>query len=573
MTDLRPLAKAAAAALGPSRTAALRRAVDEARAAGDWPALAGAAGALAQTLQHEVPSLPEALRLAEQALALLQAIDPLADAAWQAHGPLADVLDALAQAPGFDEHERAALRGRAAACREVRTRGPALAQAYARLPTEASAPRNALAACLARCFTLGGREDLARRFAPPAMAESEPVEPDAPVRCHDHVQIDWIFEPDLLVDGTPHRLVGPVPAAAPLGAEARPRPAPGLCSMVDADGRLTLRLPPAAPRFTTLPGCTEMRRTRRDVIVDLPVPWWPALLVRMEGRHRVADLLAWLPPAERPGASELLGTLVAAGALDLGGHETGLHLHALTKKGTLPGGALADDEVMRLATDRGYRRAPPLSCRPVDETVPAGLAPLHTLLRRRRSRRDFDGRPVTRAELDALLHTACGVTGRLVWRGRTLPLRAYPSSGGLYAVEVYPLLLNVQDMPVSLCQARPDEGRLALMDDTLDRERVIAAALPVERPMLRGAALWICLTGHLARHERKYGPGGYRMLVAEAGHLSQNLVLAATALGLSARPFGGVFDGLVNELLGIDEAQEPFLLSVLVGHAGDAAGE
>jgi len=78
----------------------------------------------------------------------------------------------------------------------------------------------------------------------------------------------------------------------------------------------------------------------------------------------------------------------------------------------------------------------------------------------------------------------------------------------------------------------------------------------------------ICLVGLFPRHERKYGEGGYRMMVAEAGHISQNLILAATALGLSARPFGGVFDDLVNEDLGLDMMQEQFLLSVLVGHAG-----
>ena len=55
------------------------------------------------------------------------------------------------------------------------------------------------------------------------------------------------------------------------------------------------------------------------------------------------------------------------------------------------------------------------------------------------------------------------------------------------------------------------------------------------------------------------------MMVAEAGHISQNLILSATALGLSARPFGGVFDTLINRNLGLDENEEQFLLSVLVG--------
>jgi nitroreductase len=59
------------------------------------------------------------------------------------------------------------------------------------------------------------------------------------------------------------------------------------------------------------------------------------------------------------------------------------------------------------------------------------------------------------------------------------------------------------------------------------------------------------------------------MLVAEAGHISQNLILAATALGLSARPFGGVFDDLLNRDLGLNAAEEQFLLAVVVGHTGE----
>ena len=62
------------------------------------------------------------------------------------------------------------------------------------------------------------------------------------------------------------------------------------------------------------------------------------------------------------------------------------------------------------------------------------------------------------------------------------------------------------------------------------------------------------------------------MLVAEAGHISQNLVLASTALGLSARPFGGVFDDLLNRSLGLEGQDEQFLLGVIVGHAGDTMG-
>jgi len=44
------------------------------------------------------------------------------------------------------------------------------------------------------------------------------------------------------------------------------------------------------------------------------------------------------------------------------------------------------------------------------------------------------------------------------------------------------------------------------------------------------------------------------------------------ALGLSARPFGGVFDGLLNRALGLTGPDEQFLLAVLVGHQAGSPG-
>jgi SagB-type dehydrogenase family enzyme len=175
---------------------------------------------------------------------------------------------------------------------------------------------------------------------------------------------------------------------------------------------------------------------------------------------------------------------------------------------------------------------------------------------------------VSRTDFDALLHTACGVTGAMQWAGREVKLRAYPASGGLYAVQIYPVVLRVEDLAPGIYHYRPVENSLDVVKDDLDRTLFVDAMLPAEREMVAGVAAMFCLTGRFPRHERKYGEGGYRMLVAETGHISQNLILTAVALGLSARPFGGVFDDLLNRDLGLDGEEEQFLLSVLVGHAG-----
>ena len=152
------------------------------------------------------------------------------------------------------------------------------------------------------------------------------------------------------------------------------------------------------------------------------------------------------------------------------------------------------------------------------------------------------------------------------WAGREVKLRAYPSSGALYAVEIYPIVFRVEGLAPAVYHYRASENVLEVVRPDIDPAGIVGAALPVERAMVAGAAALFCLAGCFPRHERKYGQGGYRMLVAEAGHISQNLVLAATALGLSARPFGGVFDDLLNHELGLDGAEEQFLLAVLLGH-------
>jgi len=148
-------------------------------------------------------------------------------------------------------------------------------------------------------------------------------------------------------------------------------------------------------------------------------------------------------------------------------------------------------------------------------------------------------------------------------------LRAYPSSGALYADEIYPIVFRVAGLDNAVYHYRAIDNVLDLVKPGIDPARIAGAALPVEREMVAGAAALICLAGSFPRHERKYGEGGYRMLVAEAGHISQNLVLAGTALGLSARPFGGVFDGALNDDLGLDGVDEQFLLAVLVGHGAE----
>jgi SagB-type dehydrogenase family enzyme len=585
---------------------------------------------LADLLQDQPGRLVDARQLAEEALAAVQRLDPAAAEAWKSYGILADIAGKEAritadpermaaldlQARDYRElhrqapvilaalarvgagYGRAVILGQLGRCFHIGRR-PDLAVAYHReaIATTATLPPSdeVKGLCGALCSDLGdmllaiGQDVDARTAHEATLRIAEELrdlrgQAAASQRLgrvfheagwrHEGFQVtlfedqttDYAFDPDLLVEGPRERRVTLLSEETdPPAGESHPMLMPCARTWVDEEGAVRFSLPPAEPIVERHPDCTSVRKIRRELAVSgcSSVLWH--LIQMMDGASTVADILSRLPAGERPVAARMLAALAASGTIDVSGRPVGRFLHLATKKGVLPGGGLEGDAVLRLATDGNYRAYPEAPRIAIGHSVPDRLRAFHGLTRSRRSCRTYRGLAMGRDDFDALLHTACGVTGADAWGGREVKLRAYPSSGALYAVEIYPVVFRVEGLEPAVYHYRSVENVLEVVRPGIDH--LVGAALPVEREMVAGAAALLCLTGCFPRHERKYGEGGYRMLVAEAGHISQNLILAATALGLSARPFGGVFDDLLNHDLGLDGSEEQFLLAVLVGHA------
>jgi SagB-type dehydrogenase family enzyme len=534
------------------------------------------------------------------------------DQAARAWNDLADLLhnqpDRVAEARQLAEKARN--------YREVQRHAPVLFATLARLGESPSYGRAVILRQLGRCFFMCGRPDLAVSYVREAigitttlapsgglkalhdalqadLGEEIPdaaqrtdssmgvrLEPDTTradeglpfgVTLYEDLMTDYVFEPDVLVDGPRERRITSWTEKGDLQADdVRPMLQPCARTWMDDEAVIHFSLPLTEPTVERHPGFTVVQRRRRELAVSAnPGILW-RLIQEMDGTNAVVEILSRLAEDERPVAARMIAALVATGAIDVSGRAVGRFLHLATKKGVLPAGGLEGDAVLRLATDGNYRAYPTTPRIAVSQSTPERLRPFHELTRSRRSYRDYRGLSLGRSDFDALLHTACGVTGAMPWEGREVKLRAYPSSGALYAVEIYPVIFRVEGLEPAVYHYRAVESALELVKPALDPASIVGAALPVEREMVAGAAVLFCLTGCFPRHERKYGEGGYRMLVAETGHISQNLILAATALGLSARPFGGVFDDLLNHDLGLETEQEQVLLSVLVGYTGDS---
>ena len=75
----------------------------------------------------------------------------------------------------------------------------------------------------------------------------------------------------------------------------------------------------------------------------------------------------------------------------------------------------------------------------------------------------------------------------------------------------------------------------------------------------------IAVTAMVWRSRFKYGARAYRFVLLEAGHVAQNVLLAAAALGLAAVPLGGFYDREVDAVLGADGLYEASLYLIPVG--------
>lgn len=228
---------------------------------------------------------------------------------------------------------------------------------------------------------------------------------------------------------------------------------------------------------------------------------------------------------------------------------------------TLKGAALLERSAeMRVTASRSVKRHAhrPALCLPPPDL---GSAQLADAMATRRSARGHGARPISLEELSSLLHAAYGVTGRIP--GTTQELRTAPSGGALYPLELYTVCAAVEGVDQAVHHYDPLRHALELLRP-LGSGDEIASLTPYE-DALGECALVVVMTAMFWRSRFKYGARAYRFTLIEAGHVAQNVLLAATALRLRALPLGGFYDRRVDALLGIDGLHEASLYLLALG--------
>ncbi|WP_157728642.1 SagB/ThcOx family dehydrogenase [Actinopolymorpha singaporensis] len=188
----------------------------------------------------------------------------------------------------------------------------------------------------------------------------------------------------------------------------------------------------------------------------------------------------------------------------------------------------------------------------------------------RRSARAFTGGTVPADDLSTLLANAirpADVPFLPTVSGAPPGSRPYPSAGALFPVEVALLTARIGGLAPGTYRYAPGGHKLIPHGGEVSATRLrwLLNDHPVD-----GLAVVITFTCDLSAPAlAKYGAKAYRMILLEAGHLAQNLLLAAASLGIAALPLCGFRDDDLAAELGLCGPHEVVLYAVVLGTSGD----
>lgn len=181
------------------------------------------------------------------------------------------------------------------------------------------------------------------------------------------------------------------------------------------------------------------------------------------------------------------------------------------------------------------------------------------LIELRSSVREYSQESLTFKELSFLLWCTQGVKMGLP---DCASIRNVPSAGARHALETYLFINRVDDIKAGLYRYLPFEHALLPIDDVAKDNFL----LPFKaKKMLTQSAVSFVWTTVIERMSYKFSDRAARYVLLDAGHVCQNLYLAAQALKLGACAVGAFDDEMLNKTLNIDGLNEYAVYAATVG--------
>jgi SagB-type dehydrogenase family enzyme len=193
---------------------------------------------------------------------------------------------------------------------------------------------------------------------------------------------------------------------------------------------------------------------------------------------------------------------------------------------------------------------------------------LTAVLEDRVSTRTFDdAHPITIEQLAELLYRSGRTRGTApAGEGEELASRPYPSGGGVYELELYPVVRNVAGLAPGMYHYDSFDHVLRPVADA-DSKAVSQLMKPASATLTEGAEpqVLLVMAARCGRIMWTYEQIAYATILKDVGVLMQTIYLAATAMGLGACAQGFGDTTAFATATGLDELQECSVGSIVVG--------
>lgn len=185
---------------------------------------------------------------------------------------------------------------------------------------------------------------------------------------------------------------------------------------------------------------------------------------------------------------------------------------------------------------------------------------LHECLKKRKSIRRFGRQSLSLPQLSWLLWASTGIQRKQAG----YQFRTAPSAGALYPIETYLAANNIEQLDQGLYHYSIENHCLEQLARG-DYSRQIAAAA-LGQAVCASAAVVFLWSAIFQRSKFKYRQRAYRYIYLDAGHIAQNLALAAVSLDLGSCQIGALYDDKLNAVFHLDGAAESVIYLSAVGH-------
>ena len=185
---------------------------------------------------------------------------------------------------------------------------------------------------------------------------------------------------------------------------------------------------------------------------------------------------------------------------------------------------------------------------------------LFTIIRKRYSVRSYSKTLLSLQNLSYLLWCSTGLRSE----EQGYEFRTAPSAGALYPIETYLIVNNVESLNPGIYHYAIQKHQLEVLNEgRFGKDTAIAA---LGQRMAMDAPVVFVWTAIFQRSKWKYDQRAYRYIYLDAGHIAENLALAAVDLELGSCQIGALYDDEINNLLGIDGTEESVVYMSVAGH-------